>query len=920
LKSKNTFRNKLLSAFAISCLVVFALVMIVWQLSRNADNAMVWVQHSYKVLNSVVQTRADTILIELNTQSFRITGDEKRIVERDNLIQAREQSLNLIKQSTSDNPNQQNRWHKLRKVIDERLEISRRMVILRKTQGQEAADKYIATTPLQATRDLIHALLVEMENEERHLLTQRLNELQHARQLTSSVGIIVGILLIVFLIITFLIIRRQFIEIEVSHNELAESESKLSITLHSIGDAVVATDTEGRINRMNSVSEKLTGWKLTEAIGRPIEEVFNIINEKTGMPAPIPVIKVLQTKEIQSLENHTILIARNGGMHPIADSAAPIIDSAGNLSGVVLVFRDVTLERQAEKLILEQNELLDKRVHERTLELRLSEDKLRSVTDNVPALIAYVDANKRYVYANQKYLERFAPTYSNIEGLSVSEVLGSDRYAFATTYIDQALSGISISYDWQPFPNVWQMVNYVPTIDKSGKVDGYYVLISDITDRKNSEIELYKITHIDSLTNLPNAIHFTQLLSDAIAASTLANQSFSLLQINIEKLSEINDALGFSEGDTVLKEFADRLKYASQKPCSIARLRGDEFAILISNCTTDEAVGIVGRLENLLAKPIIISNIPLEISAKIGIAIFPDHGSSPHDLYKHVDSAVRQAKKKGRRYFIFDQNEEADKTFRLALAAELRHAIDQNELELYLQPKVSFNTFEVCSVEALIRWNHPVRGLVSPSEFIPLAEQISLIRPLTQWVINTAMEILHHWEDSKFIMPISLNLSARNLHEDDLVERIHHMKEKWSINPKLLELEITESSIMDEAQNALIVLKRIREEGFDLSIDDFGTGYSSLSYLQRLPMQYLKIDQSFVREMLNSKESLMIVKSTIDLAHDLGKKVVAEGVETREHWEKLAELGCDIAQGYFIAKPMSVNSFLNWLKDFKPLR
>jgi diguanylate cyclase (GGDEF)-like protein/PAS domain S-box-containing protein len=869
------------------------------------------------VLNSIVQARADTVLIELNTQSFRITGDEKRIAERDKLIQAREQTLQLIKEFTADNPNQQTRWNNLRKVIDERIIISRQMVILRKTQGKEAAARYIATTRLQATRDLMHALLVQMENEERILLTQRLNEQQYARQLTTIVGIVVGMLLIIFLIMTFLVIKRQFNQIEASRKELEESESKLSITLQSIGDGVVATDIQGRISRMNSISEKLTGWKLTEAIGKPIEEVFNIINEKTGLPALIPVTKVLQTKEIQTLENHTILIGRNGDMHPIADSAAPIIDSVGNLSGVVMVFRDVTLEHQAERLILEQNELLEKKVNERTLELRISEDKLRSVTDNVPVLIAYVDANRRYVYANQKYIDRFAPTYSNIEGLRVSEVLGVDRYAFATTYIDQALSGNSISYDWQPFPDVWQMVNYVPTRDKNGKVDGYYVLISDITERKTTEIEMYEMTHFDSLTNLPNAIYFTQLLTDAIASSTLAHQSFSLLQINIEKLSEINDALGFSEGDAVLIEFADRLKYASQKPCNIARLRGDEFGILISNCTTEEAVTIAGRLENILAKPIIISNIPLEISAKIGIAIFPEHGSSPHDLYKHVDSAVRQAKKKGRRYFIFDQNEETDKTFRLALAAELRHAIDDNELELYLQPKVSFNTFEVCSVEALIRWNHPVRGLVPPSEFIPLAEQISLIRPLTQWVINTAMGILHQWEDSGFIMPISLNLSARNLHEDDLVERIHHMKEKWSINPKLLELEITESSIMEDALNALEVLKRIREEGFDLSIDDFGTGYSSLSYLQRLPMQYLKIDQSFVREMLNSKESLMIVKSTIDLAHDLGKKVVAEGVETREHWEKLAELGCDIAQGYFIAKPMTINNFLNWIKNFK---
>lgn len=393
------------------------------------------VQHTYKVLNSIVQARSDTILIELNTQSFRITGDEKRIAERDQLIQAREQSLQLIKQFTADNPNQQYRWHKLRKVINERILISRRMVMLRKTQGQEAADSYIATTRLQATRDLMHMLLVEMENEERLLLTQRLNEQQYARQLTTMVGIVVGTLLIIFLIMTFLVIKRQFNQIEASRKELEESESKLSITLHSIGDGVIATDIHGRISRMNSISEKLTGWELTEAIGKPIEEVFNIINEKTGLPASIPVTKVLQTKEIQALENHTILIGRNGDTHPIADSAAPIVDSAGNLSGVVLVFRDVTLEHQAERLILEQNELLEKKVHERTLELRISEDKLRSVTDNVPALIAYVDANKHYVYANQKYLDRFAPAYSNIEGLSVSEVLGVDRYAFATTYI-----------------------------------------------------------------------------------------------------------------------------------------------------------------------------------------------------------------------------------------------------------------------------------------------------------------------------------------------------------------------------------------------------------------------------------------------------------------------------------------------------
>jgi diguanylate cyclase (GGDEF)-like protein/PAS domain S-box-containing protein len=907
----------LLSAFAIACFVVFLLIAIVWQLSRNADRAMDLVKHSYNVLTHILQARSDTIQIELNTQSFRITGDEKRIEERDKLIQAREHSLTLIKQSTIDNPNQQVRWQQLRKVIDERLAISKRMVLLRKTQGPDAANAYIASTPLQATRDLMSKIMVELEEEERHLLSQRLNELEKVKRVTTGLGEVVGLLLVTFLIFTFLLIRRQLNIIESSRKALADSENKLSITLDSIGDAVVATDTVGRITRMNSISEHLTGWELTEALGRPIEEVFNIINEKTGLPASIPVVKAIQTREIQTLENHTILIARNGEMHPISDSAAPIIDAAGNLNGVVLVFRDVTLEYRAERLIMEQNVLLEKMVQERTLELLASEQKLRSVTDNVPALIAYVDANQRYTYANQKYLDRFAPAFSNIEGLSVSEVLGSERYAIASEYITQALSGKLITYDWHPFPEVWHMVNYVPTRNEQGIVDGYYVLISDITERKFIEIERYEITHFDALTQLPNTTQFTQTLTDAIESAAASHQSFSILQINIEKLSEINDAFGFSEGDSVLKAFAERLKYAAPEPCSIARLRGDEFAILVNNCSADAAIKLAGHLENILAKPIVILNIPLDISAKIGIAMYPDHGSNPHDLLRHVDSAVRQAKQQGTRYVIFDQLQNTDKPLRLALAAEVRHAIDNNELELYLQPKVSFSSLGVCSVEALIRWNHPERGLIPPYEFIPLAEQIGLIKPLTQWVMSTAMKMLYDWQTTNFIMPISINLSARNLHEDDLVERIHRMKAHWSIGPGQVELEVTESSIMDDAERALEVLNLIREEGLELSIDDFGTGYSSLSYLQKLPIQYLKIDQSFVQEMLKSKESLMIVKSTIDLAHDLGKKVVAEGVETREHWEKLAELGCDLAQGYFIAKPMPVHVFLTWIKDFK---
>jgi diguanylate cyclase (GGDEF)-like protein len=521
------------------------------------------------------------------------------------------------------------------------------------------------------------------------------------------------------------------------------------------------------------------------------------------------------------------------------------------------------------------------------------------------------------VYANQKYLDRFSPENNNIKGLTVSEVLGSERYAVAGPNIKQVLSGKTVVYDWQPFHNVWQMVSYVPTEDVRGKITGYYVMISDITDRKLAEIELYNISHFDALTCLANETQFTNLLNEAIESAIKLNQSFPLIQVNIQNLSEINDALGFSGGDQALQEFAERLRLAAPLPYKIARLRGDEFAILLDNCSVNEAISLAGKIEKLLVRPIVISNIALDMSAKMGIAVFPEHGSTPHDLYRHIDFAVRQAKKKGTSFQLFDRALDSDKPHRLVLAAELRYAIDHNHLELYLQPKIDFITGQVCGAEALVRWDHAERGMIYPDEFIPLAEQIGLIKPLTQWVIDAAMRLINTWGSSGFVMPIAVNISAKNLHEDDLVERVSQLKANWNIGAELFEIEVTESSVMSDAEYSLEVLRLFQEQGIVLSIDDFGTGYSSLSYLQRLPVHSIKIDKSFVQNMLSSKQSLMIVRSTIDLAHDLGRKVVAEGVETREHLDQLANLGCDIAQGYFIAKPMPVDAFINWVNSYK---
>lgn len=1111
-----SIENKVLAAFGAAVLVVTGLAGTTWKVAQDAADAAQLVAHTHEVLDHLAHTRINTLQIEFSTQSYRISGDPARLAERDAAVAEREVLLGRVQQLTANNTRQQARWERLREVINERLAIASRVSYLRESQGLEAANAFAATAPLNDTRERSYRLVYEMDQEERQLLDQRMAEHLRLRQMLLVSGALVSVLLLLLLTATYILIRRQLRQTEASQRALADSEESLSITLHSIGDGVLATDNHGCITRMNPVAQVLTGWTMAAARGQPVEVVFDIVHEHTRAPAEVPVAKVLATGQIQELANHTVLIARDGSERPISDSAAPIRDAAGLMSGVVLVFRDVTVAHQAQETIREQNEQLERRVLERTAQLHDSEGHLRNVISNVPAMIACVDARQRYVYVNEQYLARFAPGKSDIAGCTVHEVLGDERYAVAAPLIGKVLQGEAQHYDWQPFSGVWQVINYLPRRDAHDAVVGYYVLGTDITERKhteekihslNTELEqhvhelehvsralrtlsagnrtmlratdeqdllesmcraivdvgrypmavvwyctgdearsmqpmaesgyadglaglgrlriswnddeygrgvvgtairtgqtsvvhnmltdphyapwrahlhghacgvacplrvggevigalaiygtepdsigadeitlltesaddlafgiatlraraeqqkvqaaMHHLTRYDALTGLPNELHFTELLTAAIEISQRFGQSFVVLETNIERLSEINDSLGFRHGDQVLQEFAARLSAAAPGPAVVARLRGDEFAILLPDSHQNDAIALVQHLEGLLARPFPVADIALEVSAKIGVALFPQHGATPHDLFRHMDIAVHEAKKKGRRHVVFDpaQYQGQEQSRRLTIAGELRRAIENGDLLLYLQPKVEFATGRVCGAEGLVRWKHAERGLIAPGEFIGLAEQTGLIKPLTEWVIETGLRLLQGWERQGCALPIAVNLSARNLRDENLLEKIRSLRSTWHVSSGLLELEITESAVMDDAEYALRVLHSLRDDGIPLYIDDFGTGYSSLSYLQKLPVEYIKIDQSFVQDMGRNKDSALIVRSTIDLVHDLGRKTVAEGVETRAHWDQLAAFGCDIAQGYYIARPMPAEEFPGWVAQFRP--
>ena len=1113
LKPPSGFEARILIAFAISALVVAVLSVFTWKLSSDATEVARRVSHTHEVLTGLAQTRASTLQIELNTQSFRMTGDLAHVADRDVAIATRETLLRRIKQLTTDNASQQERWRHLREVIDQRLQISQRVLTLRKLQGIEAANAFIATAPLRETRERLYRILNEMEGEENRLLEKQVAEQMRTRQIATTAGTLFAVMLCILLAATYSLIHRQLRATEAGRRALADSEENLATTLHSIGDAVLATDTDGRVTRMNPVAERLTGWNAAAALGRPVEEVFKIINERTREPATIPVGKVLASGRAEELASHTALIARDGSECPIADSAAPIADARGRMRGVVLVFRDVTTERQAERMIVEQNQLLEQRVAERTARLQESEDHLQSVIHNVPALIAYVDAAQRYVYVNDQYRQRFAPERSDLTGCTVREILGEQRYAVAAPLIARVLQGEPQSYDWEPFPGVWQVISYAPKRGSDGRVNGYYVLGTDITERKDAEnkirtlndklgqhlLELehvsralktlsagnrtmlratdeqglldsmchaiveaggydlavawyrvddpaqslqamaesgypeglaalrrlqvswgdnelgrgaagtairsgqttvigdlrqdpnydpwrraahdyasaiacplrigntvigalgiydtepdtfgpdeivlltesaddlafgiatlrvraeqdksretmHRLTHYDALTGLPNETQFAEALAAALDAGQRLAQPFAMLQANVERLSEINDALGFNHGDDLLREFAARLRRVAPPAAVVARLRGDEFAVLLPEGREDAATVLVQQLENALAQPFQVADIGIDVAAKLGVVLYPQHGTTAHDLFRHMDIAVHRAKKEKIRHVVFDPAQNPDHSRRLTIASDLRRAIEDGDLMLYLQPKVDMASGRVCGAEGLVRWKHAQRGLIPPNEFIGLAEHTGLIRPLTEWVVETAMRLNQAWARRGFVLPIAVNLSAYNLRDQELAEKIRHLQARLGVAPGQFEMEVTESAVMEDAEFALQVLHKLREQGIPLYIDDFGTGYSSLAYLQKLPVEYIKIDQSFVRDMAANRDSALIVHSTIDLVHDLGRKVVAEGIETQECWDQLARLGCDIAQGYFIARPMPAEEFRPWVEQFE---
>ncbi len=440
--------------------------------------------------------------------------------------------------------------------------------------------------------------------------------------------------------------------------------------------------------------------------------------------------------------------------------------------------------------------------------------------------------------------------------------------------------------------------------------------VENTTVRKVQEEALEHLALHDTLTGLPNRTLLNDRLRQALLTAQRERSGVALLIMDLDRFKEVNDSLGHHWGDLLLQQAAARLRETLRESDTVARLGGDEFAVILPGLDHDNLIERMSRkLLDALDRPFAIEGRILRVGASIGAAVFPGHGDDPATLVRHADNAMYAAKRSGTGFARYSDGSDEALSMRLALQSELPAALEADELVLHFQPKADLNSGRPVAVEALVRWRHPELGLLGPDRFVPLAEETGLIRPLGRWVLEHAVAEAGRWRSEGYELPVAVNLSGRDLHDWDLPGFIEDILQRYELPARLLELEITETAIMTDAEAARELLERIVEMGVAVAIDDFGIGYSSLAQLHRLPVRQLKIDKSFVQAMKKDDSSAVIVRSTCDLGHNLGLVVLAEGVEDGDTWDLLRRHGVDLAQGYLLSPPVSGDDFLTWLRQ-----
>ncbi len=577
----------------------------------------------------------------------------------------------------------------------------------------------------------------------------------------------------------------------------------------------------------------------------------------------------------------------------------------------VIIFTIIYIKRLRNK----QNEM--------NKELALSNNYLKTLMGNIPDFIYFKDANGKFTKTSR---------YVELKGIGNEEdVIGkTDFYIFSEEYAKNSIDDDKVIIETgKPIINKieleilkngkssWVSTTKAPIIDKGGNISGIVGISRDITLYKEAQDTVRYQTYHDGLTGLPNRALFNDMLGVAVNQAINTQVSVAVFFIDLDRFKFVNDTIGHAMGDKVLQQASERIASLIEEPNSVARVGGDEFTILLSDMNSiDDAARLGSNIIEILNKPFVMEGHEFFITCSIGISIYPFDGQDGPTLLKNADIAMYRAKEEGRNnYQLYNPSMNVKVFERLALESNLRYALERNEFVVYYQPQVDANK-KIVGMEALVRWNHPNMGIISPMSFIPLAEETGLIVSIGEWVLRQACTDNKQLIDEGYEpLKVAVNLSARQFKQHNLVEVVQKILNETHLEPKYLELEITETVAMQDENVTIDVLNEFQKLGIEIAIDDFGTGYSSLSYLKKFPINKMKVDQFFVRNMINNINDASIVNAVINLAHSLDLVVTAEGVETQEHMDFLLKHDCETFQGYLISRPVPIEQFKELLDN-----
>ena len=673
------------------------------------------------------------------------------------------------------------------------------------------------------------------------------------------------------------------------HASLSASETRFRSLYETMASGVLLQDPDGVVLDANSAAEEVVGLPLSRMRGRKSTELWRLYTEGGAEQDrdDRPAIRAVQSG--RPVRDFTAQLERlDGSRRWVRVDSVPLAGVAGTAGLVVSSLLDITASRRAEEA------------------LRESEQRFRAIFDRAAMGIARLDLSAHVIEAN--------PALSQMLGYEAGALVGRDVGTFMVPddrdpeLFARLARGemdsfqLEVRFLSREGSMVWANAIASLVRDAAGRPSFVVAMVEDISMRKGQEAALAHQALHDSLTDLPNRVLLHDRLHQAIRIAERGQERAALLLMDLDGFKEINDTFGHHCGDALLSQVAARLRDALRISDTVARLGGDEFAIVLPK--VEEAASTAQAARKVLAAletPFTVEGQRVHVGGSIGIALFPDHGEDADTLMRRADVAMYVAKRSGGGFSLYAPEEDVHSPSRLSLATALRDAVQSGDLVLHYQPKVRLSDGAVVGLEALVRWIHPQLGMVQPDQFIPLAEQTGLIRPLGAWVLGAAIEQGARWLDEGISTRVAVNISARQLRDPQLAEVLETMLAEHELPPAALMLEITESALMDDPERSIDMLERLGRTGVKLSIDDFGTGYSSLAYLRRLPAAELKIDRSFVSDLVRNDSDAVIVRSTIDLGHNLGMEVVAEGVENPDTRQLLTQYGCDFGQGYLFS-------------------